>query len=391
MLNPTMKRWKLERCLFARDALNSIHERYRASGLSIVEFAKTQPPSLLQTALIQRIDNCYEDEVMSNASHDDLSKGATMARKMQLMQIFDQKTLPESLRPYLGKMAAADDLDYCEDKLASGHHMKQILEYVKQREDGLAWRRKMEQLMLVWYIRAIKSRFKELPEKLRTLLGDAGKQDNLLQKRLNDEINSICMATVLFELWVQMSKINQKRKEGAPRAVFDLVVAHQLADKDGKLTTSDGRHFTAESQFFQLRCDTDSCYGTFTHLASVWDLVKHMHTHKAPFKHQLWFVPLIDADSPLLRIKSLRKYYVPGHYSRHLDAPSTRPMHIDYHTGDYDGEHSHPVSNYSDEAAEHWSDGEDLSQADANGVGMNENESGSGEDEYVSAADPMLE
>ncbi|ORY79987.1 hypothetical protein BCR37DRAFT_381419 [Protomyces lactucae-debilis] len=89
MLNPTKKRWRLERCLFARDALDSIHERYRASGLSMIEFAKTQPPSLLQTALIQHIDKCYTDCTMLVASRQDLWKGATMACKMQLTRIFD--------------------------------------------------------------------------------------------------------------------------------------------------------------------------------------------------------------------------------------------------------------------------------------------------------------
>ncbi|ORY79989.1 hypothetical protein BCR37DRAFT_82906 [Protomyces lactucae-debilis] len=168
MLNPTMKRWRLDRCLFARDALNCIYERFRASGLSIMEFAKMQPPSLLQTALIQRIDKCYEYRVMLDATKHDLSEGATMARKRQLTQLFDQKKLPESLRPYLGKMAADyhSHRDFCEDEMAASDHdlrdyckdeledlapnMKQHLELIKQREDGLAITTKLEQHLLGW-------------------------------------------------------------------------------------------------------------------------------------------------------------------------------------------------------------------------------------------------
>ncbi|ORY79986.1 hypothetical protein BCR37DRAFT_83384 [Protomyces lactucae-debilis] len=246
--------------------------------------------------------------------------------------------------------------------------MEQRLILIKQREDGLALKKEMEQHLQVWYVRAIKSTFKKTSEKLRAHLGVAGKQDNLLQKRLNDEINSICMATILYELWTQMDTMNEKRGKGTPRAVFDLVAAHRLADKDGKLTTSDGRHFTAEG------------YGTFMRAASVQVLDQHMRAHNTDRKYQLWFVPVIDADSLLLEIDSLKKYYAPRQYTtpgrfRPLRPPVTRPSHVDHNwaehrTGDHDDDNSETGSYHSE-------------------IGMIEAEYESVDDESSSADDRM--
>ncbi|ORY79988.1 hypothetical protein BCR37DRAFT_388358 [Protomyces lactucae-debilis] len=152
----------------------------------------------------------------------------------------------------------------------------------------------------------------------------------------------------------------------------------------------------------QLRCDTASCNDTFNHLASVLDLDQHTLLHDEElsyFSRRLWFVPLIDADSLLLNIESLEKYYIPGHYIRPLPlgAPGTRPMHCvngwaEHTTRHYNDEHSEPGSYYSYEDLEDCFDSEeDDSDAEADGVGIIEVENESVEDGYSSADDPMSE
>ncbi|ORY79985.1 hypothetical protein BCR37DRAFT_83200 [Protomyces lactucae-debilis] len=316
MLNPTYKRWRFDRCLFEREAITSIYERYRASDLPVLEFAKTQPPSLLYSSHVQRIDKCCEDGAMRKACQEDLKEGVIMARKMQLMRIFIKRKLPESLRSSLGLLAAEDKIInkvFTKKELEEiAPCLKQRLETIKTREDAVALKKGIEQELLVWYGRELKRTFKKTAPTLHALLGDASKRDNAAKNRLNDEINSICMASVLYELWLYMDAIVKKRNSNAPRIAFNLLEAHKLADEDGKPTTPNGRHYTSQDRFFQLRCDTEYCYGKFMPLSSIQELANHIEEHCPRNVNQLWFVPIIDADSPLLAIKNLDKYYAAG-------------------------------------------------------------------------------